>query len=126
MTSIDCRENGRYATHWATLNTSHNAVTTLLVDATKPHELVVSYNDPCIMSVLDMRSTRTSSITGKKVPGVLHSHTLFSEKKRHIVAMEPFFSEVGTNTKMNGRMRWWRASRTGTLRWCTSIPERRD
>ena len=126
MTSIDCRENGRYATHWATLNTSHNAVTTLLVDAAKPHALVLSYNDPCIMSVLDMRNTRTSSITGKKVPGVLHSHTLFGEKKRHIVAMEPFFSEVGTNTKMNGRMRWWRASRTGTLRWCTSIPERRD
>ena len=58
------------------------------------------------MSLLDMRNTRVSSITGKKVPGVLCSHALVSEGKRHAVAMEPFFSEVGVWREMKGRTRW--------------------
>ena len=87
------------------MNTSRNAVATLLVDAAKPGELVVSYKAPCSVSVLDMRSTRVSSITGKKVPGVVGSHTLWNGGK-HAVAMQPFFTEVGAWWSLKGRTRW--------------------
>ena len=122
---VDCREGGRYANKWMTVNTTHNPVSSLTIDEAKPNELLVAHKEPCLLNVFDMRTTRTSSITGKKVPGVLASHSFSFPTKGYPLAMHPFFTEVREVVCVKSRTSWLPPCPTAPSRSSTSTRARR-
>ena len=63
-----------------------------MMDEAKPNELLVCYQSPCSLDVLDVRNTRFSTITGKKSPLLVQSTPLHLPENAIPLSLQPFFS----------------------------------
>ena len=92
------------------------------MDEAKPNELLVCYQSPCSLDVLDVRNTRFSTITGKKSPLLVQSTPLHLPENAIPLSLQPFFSSVCISPCIHRRRMLSPLSRMVRSPWWTVTP----